>query len=218
MNHLADKAPVDKHWVDKPPVDKHWADLTFPATTIDLTRLRGRLAQAAEAEGLVDVAYRLVDSPVGRMLVAATPTGLVRVAFEREDFDSVLEGLASRVSPRVLQAPARLDGVARELDEYFAGRRHSFQVSLDLRLSSGFRGVVQRFLPSIDYGQTLTYKQVAERVGNPAAVRAVGTACATNPLPVVVPCHRVLRSDGSLGGYLGGTEAKQQLLALEAAS
>lgn len=210
--------PVTKAPDTQNPVTKPTVDLTFPATTVDLTLLRGRLATAAEAEGLLDVAYRIVDTPVGRMLVAATPVGLVRVAFEREGFDAVLESLSARVSPRVLRAPARLDEVARELDEYFAGRRHTFEVGLDRRLSSGFRDVVQRFLPSIDYGHTLSYKQVAEQVGNPSAVRAVGTACATNPLPIVVPCHRVTRSDGSLGGYLGGLEAKERLLALEGAA
>lgn len=210
--------PVTKTPDTQNPVTKPTVDLTFPATTVGLTLLRGRLATAAEAEGLLDVAYRLVDTPVGRMLVAATPVGLVRVAFEREDFDAVLESLSVRVSPRVLRAPARLDEVVRELDEYFGGRRHTFEVGLDRRLSSGFREVVQRFLPSIDYGHTLSYKQVAERVGNPSAVRAVGTACATNPLPIVVPCHRVTRSDGSLGGYLGGLEAKERLLALEVAA
>lgn len=183
-----------------------------------LARLRHRLTDAAEAAGLLDVAYRTVDSPVGRLLLAATPEGLVRVAFETEGFDTVLEALAGRLSPRVLSAPARLDGVARQVDEYFAGRRTVFDLPLDRSLSHGFRGQVQRFLPSIGYGQTLTYQQVAERVGSPRAVRAVGSACATNPLPVVVPCHRVLRTGGGLGGYLGGLEAKKALLALEGAA
>ncbi|MFX4285510.1 methylated-DNA--[protein]-cysteine S-methyltransferase [Janibacter sp. G349] len=190
----------------------------FTVTAGDRERLRGRLAAAADAEGLLDVAYRTVDSPVGPLLLAATTTGLVRVAFEREGFDEVLESLAARVSPRVLEAPARLDAVAAELEEYFAGRRHDFDLPLDLSLSSGFRQEVQAWLPHIGYGSTQTYREVAEHVGRPRAVRAVGTACATNPLPVVVPCHRVLRSDGSLGGYLGGLEAKSTLLALEAAA
>jgi methylated-DNA-[protein]-cysteine S-methyltransferase len=141
----------------------------------------------------------------------------VRVAFSAEDFDAVLQSLADRVSPRVLEAPARLDVAARELDEYFAGRRRAFDLALDRRLVTGFRGTVLRQLSEIDYGATATYGAIARRTGNPKAVRAVGTACATNPLPLVVPCHRVVRSDGTMGGYLGGVEAKRMLLALEAA-
>lgn len=190
----------------------------FPVTEPDLAALHARLAASAEHEGLLDVGYRTVDSPVGPLLLAATATGLVRVAFEREGFDHVLETLAIRISPRVLEAPSRLDAVARELEEYFAGSRQSFDVPLDYALSAGFRQVVQRHLPSIGYGRTRTYKEVAELVGNPSAVRAVGTACATNPLPVVVPCHRVLRTDGALGGYLGGIDAKRALLTLEQAA
>ncbi|MDN5582702.1 MAG: methylated-DNA--[protein]-cysteine S-methyltransferase [Corynebacterium sp.] len=186
-----------------------------PATLDGLDGLRASLAAKAAEHDLVDVAYRTVDSPVGTLLVAATATGLVRVAFEREGFDTVLESLATKVSPRVLEAPRRLDTVATELDEYFTGGRHAFDVPLDYAMSSGFRQQVQRHLPHIGYGHTQTYKEVAELVGNPKAVRAVGTACATNPLPVVVPCHRVLRSDGGLGGYLGGLEAKTTLLTLE---
>lgn len=188
--------------------------LTAPAAE-ELERLHGRIERTADAEGLLDVAYRTVDSPVGRLLLAATERGLVRVAFERQGFDDVLEVLATHVSPRVLRAPARLDPAAHELDEYFAGRRQAFDLPLDHALSSGFRRTVQEYLPHIGYGRTLTYKEVAAVVGNPGAVRAVGTACATNPLPLVVPCHRVLRTDGSLGGYAGGLEAKSALLLLE---
>jgi methylated-DNA-[protein]-cysteine S-methyltransferase len=184
----------------------------------EMTALRQRLADAAAREGLLDVAYRTVDSPVGSLLLAATPRGLVRVAFASEGHDAVLQRLAERVSPRVLEAPARLDDVARELDEYFAGRRRTFAVPLDLSLSSGFRRTVLGHLPDMAFGSTETYTQVASAVGNPRAVRAVGSACATNPLPVVVPCHRVLRSDGSLGGYLGGLDAKRALLELESAA
>lgn len=182
-----------------------------------LRALQARLAARAEQRGLVDVAYRTVDSPVGPLLLAATDAGLVRVAFENEDFGAVLTSLADTLSPRVLKAPARLDTAARELGEYFAGTREGFDLVLDHALSSGFRRTVQEYLPRIGYGRTLTYTQVAAEVGNPKAVRAVGSACATNPLPVVVPCHRVLRSDGRLGGYLGGLEAKAALLALERA-
>ncbi|HET8615537.1 MAG TPA: methylated-DNA--[protein]-cysteine S-methyltransferase [Actinomycetales bacterium] len=183
-----------------------------------LDPLHANLAEAAAREGLLDVAYRTVDSPVGSLLLAATERGLVRVAFASEGHDAVLQRLAERVSPRVLEAPARLDDVARELDEYFAGRRRSFDVALDLSLSTGFRRIVLHHLPEIQFGRTETYTQVASAVGSPRAVRAVGSACATNPLPVVVPCHRVLRSDGSLGGYLGGLDAKRALLALESAA
>ena len=182
-----------------------------------LSRLRDRLGLAAEAEGLLDVAYTTIDSPVGTLLLAATPRGLLRVAYDVEDHDRVLDSLSHRISPRVLRAPRRLDAAARELDEYFGGRRRVFDLPLDLSLSAGFRQLVQRHLPEIGYGQTSTYGQVAKLVGNPKAVRAVGTACATNPLPVVVPCHRVLRSDGAVGRYVGGTDAKKALLQLEAA-
>jgi methylated-DNA-[protein]-cysteine S-methyltransferase len=182
-----------------------------------LSRLRQRLAIAAEARGLLDVAYTTVDSPVGALLLAATPTGLVRVAYDIEDHDRVIDTLSQRLSPRVLRAPRRLDAAARELDEYFTGRRRTFDLPLDFSLSRGFRQLVQRHLAEIGYGQTRSYGQVAELIGNPKAVRAVGTACATNPLPVVVPCHRVLRADGTTGRYVGGPSAKKALLSLEAA-
>ncbi|WP_336671046.1 methylated-DNA--[protein]-cysteine S-methyltransferase [Tsukamurella sp. USMM236] len=192
--------------------------LSAPADTDALARLRARLAASAEADGLLDIAYTVVDSPVGGLLLAATERGLVRVAYAREDHDAVLETLAQKVSPRVLRAPRRLDATARELDEYFAGRRTAFDLPLDHALSHGFRQLVQSRLPDIGYGTTLSYKQVAELVGSPAAVRAVGTACATNPLPVVVPCHRVVKSDGGIGQYVGGVEAKAALLELESAA
>ena len=193
----------------------YFASPSDPGT---LLRLRDRLGLAADAEGLLDVAYTTIDSPVGPLLLAATPKGLVRVAYEIEDHDRVLDTLAQRLSPRVLRAPRRLDPAARELDEYFGRQRRIFDLPLDLSLSRGFRQLVQRHLPEIGYGQTRTYKQVAELVGNPKAVRAVGTACATNPLPVVVPCHRVLRANGTPGDYVGGRDAKQALLSLEAAA
>ena len=191
---------------------------TFPIEPGAMADLRARLAERADELTLLDIAYRTIDSPVGPLLLAATETGLVRVAFEREGFDTVLESLATRVSPRVLQAPRRLDTAAGEVLVELAGTRRAFDLPLDLTLSSGFRQVVQRYLPHIGYGHTQSYKEVAETVGSPQAVRAVGTACATNPLPVVVPCHRVLRTDGSLGGYLGGLDAKRTLLELERAA
>jgi methylated-DNA-[protein]-cysteine S-methyltransferase len=185
-------------------------------TNAEMSRLRGALADRAEQDDLLDVAYRTVDSPVGSLLLAATPLGLVRVAYASENHDAILAKLAAQVSPRVLYAPVRLDSAARELDEYFAGRRRSFDVPLDFRLSHGFRRAVHLHLREIGYGRTESYAEVAAAAGSPAAVRAVGSACATNPLPVVVPCHRVVRSDGSLGGYVGGADAKRGLLAMEA--
>jgi len=184
----------------------------------DLGRLRHRLAVAAETEGLLDVAYRTVDTPVGSLLLAATDTGLVRVAYANEDHDRVLQTLSDRISPRILHHPARLDATSRELDEYFAGHRTTFTVNLDWRLSAGFRATVLQHLADIEYGHTASYATVAQLAGRPKAFRAVGTACATNPLPVIVPCHRVVRSDGSMGGYLGGPDAKAALLELEAAA
>lgn len=190
----------------------------FPIDDAHLHALHNALVGRAQSDDLLDVAYRTVDSPVGPLLLATTDAGLVRVAYEREGFDHVLDVVAAKVSPRILSAPARLDAVTRQLDEYFAGIRREFDVPLDFALSAGFRKTVQHYLPHIAYGRTASYRDVAESVGNPNAVRAVGTACATNPLPVVVPCHRVLRSDGSLGGYVGGEAAKATLLTLERAA
>lgn len=191
---------------------------TSLSTTDSITteRLHQRLEMAATSAGLVDVAYRTVDSPVGTLLLAATDEGMVRVAFEREGIDAVLDDLARELSPRILRAPARLDAAARELDEYFAGRRRAFDLPLDLRLSHGFRRIVLGRLTEIGYGTTASYGEVADAAGNPRAARAVGSACRTNPLPLLVPCHRVVRSDGSIGQYLGGVEAKELLLRMEA--
>lgn len=183
-----------------------------------LERLLGRLVDEADRRDGVDVGYRTVDGPVGPLLLAATPAGLVRVAFASEGEDAVLQELADRVSPRVLPLPARLDGTARELDEYFAGRRHRFDVALDWQLSGGYRReVLSHLAVDVEYGRTTSYAGLAAMTGSPRAVRAVGTACATNPIPVVVPCHRVVRSDGSMGRYRGGEEAKHVLLELEGA-
>jgi methylated-DNA-[protein]-cysteine S-methyltransferase len=178
-------------------------------------QLRAKLAARASSNGLLDVAYRTLESPVGELMLAATEAGLVRVAFACEERDEVLEQLAREVSPRVLAAPRRLDAAARELDEYFDGSRRRFELALDLQLAHGFRKKVIARLQEIGYGQTRSYTEVATAAGNPRAVRAVGSACARNPLPLVLPCHRVLRSDGSLGGYRGGLEAKRRLLELE---
>jgi methylated-DNA-[protein]-cysteine S-methyltransferase len=190
-------------------------DIRLPSPD-ELQALHHRLEATAEAEGLLDVAYRIVDTPVGTLLLAATPAGLVRVAYEREGLDAVLEGLSRQVSPRILRAPQRTDAAARQLEEYFAGNRSRFDLPLDLSLSRGFRRTVLGYLPRIGYGKTASYGEVAAAVHNPKAVRAVGTACATNPLPLIVPCHRVIRTDGLIGSYLAGPEVKQQLLDLEA--
>jgi len=191
---------------------------TLPAVTeAQLRTLHERLAASAAAEGVLDVAYRTLDTPAGTLLLAATDQGLVRVAWPNEGHDQVLETLATRLSPRILNAPARLDAVARELDEYFAGRRREFDLPLDFSLSSGFRRVVLGCLTGIGYGRTASYGGVAAAAGSPRAFRAVGTACRTNPLPVVVPCHRVIHADGSIGEYAGGPETKRMLLNLEAA-
>jgi methylated-DNA-[protein]-cysteine S-methyltransferase len=182
----------------------------------ELAALYGRLVACAEEQGLLDAGYRTVDSPVGTLLLAATDIGLVRVAYEREGLDTVLRNLAAKVGPRILEAPRRLDQAARQLEEYFAGKRTDFELLLDLRLVAGFRRSVLMYLPTIGYGETASYRSVAAAVHNPKAVRAVGSACAGNPLPVVIPCHRVIRSDGELGAYLGGREIKEQLLEMEA--
>jgi methylated-DNA-[protein]-cysteine S-methyltransferase len=181
-----------------------------------MTRLRDQLVTAAETDRLLDVAYRTVDSPFGTLLLAATEQGLVRIAYQRENHDHVLQGLSELISPRILRAPRRLDQVARQLAEYFAGERRDFMLPLDFRLAHGFRRAVLGHLVLINYGHTETYAEVAVATGHARAVRAVGTACATNPMPLVVPCHRVLRSDGKLGGYIGGLEVKAALLSLEA--
>lgn len=182
-----------------------------------LEALHERLIVDAAGDGLIDIGYRTVDTPIGLLLIAGTEQGVVRVAFDLEGHDAVLAALAGSVSPRILRTPGRLDRAARELDEYFAGRRREFDLPLDLRLAHGFRRSVIELLPTIGYGTTASYASVAVAVGRPAAVRAVGTACATNPLPLLLPCHRVVRSDGTTGAYRGGPEAKKVLLALEAA-
>jgi methylated-DNA-[protein]-cysteine S-methyltransferase len=192
--------------------------LSRPDDDRALADLHAALARRAQEEGLLDVAYRTLDSPVGRLLLAATPEGLVRIAFETEDVDTVLTELATHVSPRVLLAPERLDAVASELDEYFRGGRHAFDVPLDLRLARGFRRAVLERLTQVPYARTVSYAELAARAGSPRAVRAVGTACALNPVPLVVPCHRVVRSDGAPGAYRGGAEVKRRLLAMEAAA
>jgi methylated-DNA-[protein]-cysteine S-methyltransferase len=181
-------------------------------------RLHERLVAAAQRDGVLDVAYRTIATPVGELLLAGTGRGLVRIAYPSQGHETVLASLAQTVSPRILHAPRQLDQASRQLDEYFAGQRTAFDLPLDLRLATGFRRTVLAHLPVIPYGHTESYAQVAAAAGSPKAVRAVGTACAKNPLPVVVPCHRVVKSDGTMGRYAGGEDAKRTLLTLEAAA
>jgi methylated-DNA-[protein]-cysteine S-methyltransferase len=170
-----------------------------------------------ESVGEPEVAYALHGSPIGELLVARTPTGVVRVAFaDTQDVDEVLAHLATAVSPRILRSPRRLDTARRALDDYFAGRRQGFTLPVDLRLARLFRRQVLDTLRQVAFGTTVSYAQLATAAGRPTAVRAAASACATNPVPIFVPCHRVVRSDRSLGGYLGGIEAKRFLLDLEA--
>ena len=174
------------------------------------------LAERAAEEQLLDVAYAAIDSPLGPITLAATPRGLVTVAYEDPRTDTgVLEELARKVSPRVLEAPARLDAARRELDEYFEGRRTDFDLPLDWALTRGFTSKVLQATARIAFGATSTYAEVATEAGSPRAVRAAGNALGANPLPVVVPCHRVLRTGGAIGGYTGGLERKEYLLRLE---
>jgi methylated-DNA-[protein]-cysteine S-methyltransferase len=171
---------------------------------------------AMSAAGLLDVAYATLDSPVGKLLVATTPLGLVRIAYlGGEGEDPVLEQLSTRVSPRVLRAPAQVDEPRRELDEYFAGSRRSFEIPIDWRLTHGFGRRVLRATACIPYGATSSYARVAIEAGSPRAFRAAGNALGANPMPIIVPCHRVLSSGGGLGGYTGGVERKRVLLGVE---
>jgi methylated-DNA-[protein]-cysteine S-methyltransferase len=176
--------------------------------------------EVASAEaGLLDVAYATLDSPLGTLLLARTDRGLVRLAYvDFEGEDEVIAELASRISPRVLAAPRRLDETRRELDEYFSGARHHFDVPIDWRLTHGFGRRVLRATARIPYGGVSSYKQVAAAAGSPRGSRAAGNALGANPIPIVVPCHRVLHSGGGLGGYTGGVERKQLLLAVERGS
>ncbi len=176
-----------------------------------------RLAARMGAEGLADVSYETTESPFGPLLLAATRRGLVRVAFPEEDVDSVLERLARGVSPRIVQAPAPLDSARRELEQYFAGRRREFELDLDWTLVGRFGRRVLKVTSEIPYGGVQSYGEVAADAGSPRGSRAAGNALGSNPIPIVIPCHRVLRSGGALGGYGGGVERKRWLLELEGA-
>jgi methylated-DNA-[protein]-cysteine S-methyltransferase len=174
-----------------------------------------RFADRAAVDGLLDVAYAMTDSPFGPLLLATTSRGLVKVSLPAYDCDKALEELAVRISPRVLEAPVQLDDVRRQLDLYFAGKLTEFELPLDWQLTSGFQAKVQHAIARIPYGQTRSYTEMARKAGNERAVRAAGTACGSNPIPIVVPCHRVLRTGGGLGGYGGGLPMKRALLELE---
>jgi len=175
------------------------------------------LGSAAADRGLLDVAYAVYDSPLGTLLLATTPRGLVSIAYTDAGVDAEIEKLARRLSPRVLSVPRRLDEPRRELDEYFEGRRRSFELQLDRRLTQGFVRRVLDATARIPYGSVSTYGHVAAQAGSPRASRAAGNALGSNPLPIVVPCHRVVRTGGKLGGYGGGPERKQALLVVEGA-
>ena len=176
--------------------------------------LERRLAERAVDDGLLDIAYAEVDTPVGPLAVASTRRGLVRIAFDHQS-ETFAEELAAKLSPRVMRAPKRLDEVRRELDEYFEGRRQEFEVPIDWSLTHGFFRKVLKHTARIGYGSVGTYAEMAAKAGSPRAVRAAGNALGSNPIPIVVPCHRVLRTGGGLGGYGGGLERKEFLLRLE---
>jgi methylated-DNA-[protein]-cysteine S-methyltransferase len=187
-----------------------------PTVDADFDAALAAFRERADSEGLVEVAWTPVDTPVGTMLVASTQAGLVRVALSNVESDLFLEDLADNVSTRVVEHPAKLDTVRRQFDEYFEGHRTEFDIVLDWRLSHGFRRTVLETLHAqVPFGEVVSYGELASRVGHPRASRAVGTAMATNPVPIVVPCHRVLRSGGALGGYGGGLDMKLHLLRLE---
>jgi methylated-DNA-[protein]-cysteine S-methyltransferase len=174
-----------------------------------------RLTAAAETAGVLDVAYTAVDSPFGPLLAAATPRGLIRLAYPDEGQSAVLEKIAAKVSPRIMEAPGRLDEVRRELDEYFGAGRTKFEVRIDWRELAGFRRRILQATARIPFGKTLTYSEVADKAGNVRASRAAGNALGSNPIPIIVPCHRVVRTGGGLGGYTGGLDRKEFLLHLE---
>ena len=181
----------------------------------DAARAAARFAATATASGALDVAYATVDSPFGPLLVAASARGLLRLAYPDEPVEALIEELAEEVSPRILEAPGRLDPLRRQLDEYFAGSRRHFEFPIDWRLVHGFGRDVLRVTAHIPYGKVSTYGDVAVRAGRPKASRAVGNALGANPMPIVIPCHRVVRTGGGLGGYTGGVQRKERLLQLE---
>ena len=196
-------------------VERRLAHGRVPA--LDRERLQAELRVAAQRAGLLDVAYASLDSPLGELLVAVTPRGLVRLAYEGERSEAVMAELAERVSPRILNAPERTDAVRRELEDYFAGRRHGFETAVDWSLVRGFASGVLQATARVPFGEVATYAEVAAAAGSPRAYRAAGNALGANPIPIVVPCHRIVHMGGGLGGYTGGLERKRYLLGLEGA-
>lgn len=194
---------LERRLASPPALDPHPVDLS------------AGLRRRAELAGLLDVAYATADSPLGPLTVLVTPAGLVRIRYPDEPLEATLQDAADRISPRVLEAPERTDEVRRELDEYFEGRRRSFDVRLDWRLVRGFAADVLRATARVPFGAVTTYQAVAEAAGSPRAYRAAGNAVGSNPIPIVVPCHRVLHTGGGLGGYTGGVARKEFLLSLE---
>jgi methylated-DNA-[protein]-cysteine S-methyltransferase len=186
-----------------------------PPAPLDLDALRAELARRAADEGVLDVAHGVADSPLGPLTVIVTGRGLVRLSYAHEAIDEQLDEIAARVSPRVLSSPERTDPVRRQLDEYFAGHRRRFDVPIDWSLVRGFTGDVLRATARIPFGSVSSYREVAAEAGSPNAYRAAGNALGSNPIPIVVPCHRVLHAGGGLGGYTGGLERKRYLLHLE---
>jgi len=186
-----------------------------PAPTPDLERMRGALASRAAEEGLLDVAYGVADSPLGPLTVIVTRRGLIRLSYAHEAIDEQLDEIATRISPRILASAERTDSVRRQLDEYFSGDRRRFDVPIDWRLVRGFSGDVLRATARIPFGSVSSYREVAGVAGSPNAYRAAGNALGSNPVPIVVPCHRVLHAGGGLGGYTGGLDRKRFLLRLE---
>jgi len=185
------------------------------AAEVDVGALSAAVGERAAAEGILDVAYAQVDSPLGRLLAVSTPAGLVHLGYPNRPVDSQLESMAARISPRIVEAPGELDAVRRQLDEYFEGKRHAFDLALDWQLTGGFVRTVLKRTAEIPFGETRTYGVMAAEAGSPRAFRASGSALGANQIPIVVPCHRVLRSGGALGGYGGGLDVKRELLQLE---
>jgi len=196
-------------------LERRLTDAIDHASTLDLEGLRATLARQADADGLLDVAYGTHDSPLGLLTIFVTPRGLVRLSYPGEPLDEQLDQLAAVISPRVMAAPERTDEVRRQLDAYFGGTRRRFDLSIDWRLLRGFRAEVLRATARIPFGAVSSYRAIATAAGSPNAYRAAGTALGSNPLPIVVPCHRVLHSGGGLGGYAGGLDRKRFLLRLE---
>jgi methylated-DNA-[protein]-cysteine S-methyltransferase len=186
-----------------------------PIAELNRKGLTAALALRAGKAALLDVAYAEIDSPIGELIVFVTPRGLLRIKYADEPIEGVLADVAARVSPRILRAPARTDEARHELEAYFGLRRRAFNLPIDWSLVHGFAGRILRKTARIPFGEVRSYGQLAAQAGSPRAARAVGNALGSNPIPIVVPCHRVLHADGGLGGYSGGLDRKRYLLALE---